>query len=327
LPRGPKRLYRHLCGRLDDDIIDRALGAIGTDVRLPFRGSAKGKQRAFGASDQLKDPLGRLAYALTPKQTWWHDFPFYVGALHYVVRCHGAIGFTYASEAAFFLRQPMTNLARLRLLFTIGWAPPEAMVSMRPLIAFCQAHHMVGSALPAIFDSLSTTPDPQGQALQMLQTIEALGSALGQLRPLTREIWLFVASGLPTPYTDLSWLRFAAKAILFTLSEQEQQEGPASGAYLMGLTGLMQVLLFLPEQRLLTMRLFAPLHGQQIPYATVSEILTTLAQPQEPLRMTALVILNSHRRQTPSAAELCRRARLANLAAQAAWMLHTSEPP
>jgi len=91
--------------------------------------------------------------------------------------------------------------------------------------------------------------------------------------------------------------------------------------------GLMQVLVFTPQQRLLTLRLFRPLNGQPMAYDTVSEILAALGQQDDLVRMTSLMVLNGARRKPRSATELCQKVKLANLAAQAALMFHTSEPP
>jgi len=324
MPKAAQRLYRRLSVQLQEDVIDRALGAVGAD---PLAGAPKGKDKACSISEAVWDQVGRLAFELTPKERWRHDFPFYVGGLSFVLRSHGPMGLQYAQDAAFFLRQPMDNLARLRLIFTLGWAPAETMDSMHPLIGFCLKHQLVGAALPAIFDSLSTVPDPKAYARYMLQAIEAPGAALGRLAVQTMEMWLFVASGLPAPYGDLSWLSFAAKAVLYTLSDLERTRGAHSDGYVMGCASLMQVLLFSPQQRVLTLRLFAPLHGQQMAYGTVADILTTLGQLDDGVRLTALLVLNTSRRRASNAPELCRRVKLANLAAQAAWMLHTSEPP
>jgi len=327
LPREARRLYHQLCVRLHEDLVDRALGVLGVDATPPSSAADKGKDRAFSLSDDLREKVGRLAYQLTPPEHWRHEFPFYVGGIHFVLRSHGPIGLEYVEDAAYFLRQPMGNLSRLRLLFTLGWAPPQTMVSMRPLILFCIKHNITGSALPSVFDNLSTAKTPLTYARDMLQTIEAPQQAIGRLMPQTKEIWLFVASGLPAPYADLGWLSFAAKALLYTLSDLERADGPTSSSYLTRLAGLMQVLLFTPPQRLLTLRLFRPLNGQQMAYDTVSEILIALGQQHETVRMTSLLVLNRAPRKARNAPELCRQVKLANLAAQAALMFHTSEPP
>jgi len=208
--------------RLDEDFVDRALGALGVEPEPQLAATDKGKDKVFDLSDEIQEKVGRLAYQLAPPEHWRHELPFYVGGIHFTLRSHGPVGLDYVEDAAFFLRQPMSNLSRLRLLFTLGWAPPETMVSMRPLILFCIKRNMTGAALPSIFDNLSTTAAPMTYARDMLRTIEAPGAAIGRLMPQTKEIWLFVASGLPAPYADLGWLSFAAKALLYTMSDIEE---------------------------------------------------------------------------------------------------------